>query len=578
MFPERSSSSYRGGVAVCEILLLGGFVVRVDGQAVPERVWRRTRAAQLVKVLALADGHRLLREQAMDLLWPDLEPAAASANLRKALHYARQALGSPASIADHGGRIELFPAGVVVDAEVFEKTARRALATRAGYHSAAARYPGDLLPEDRYASWAEEHRDRLRGLHLDLLRAARLWYEVLAIDPADEQAHQGLMQQALDAGDRSAVVRQFEQLRHRLRADLGVGPDRASITLYEKALAMSPGAPPSPGEITQSLLARALVQLNSGQLKDSARTAGRARSLAIDAHLGREAGEASAILGILANMRGEWREAFRADFEDSVKRDPQVASFVFDAHTCLAEFSLCGPNGHEQFADLAAELSSSAQRHRSIQGEAIGVLLAGEISLFSGRLDEARSRLTLARQLYEQAGATSGKVLSMQRLAELAVLAGERGQAVRLLHVALPMAHTTWLGPHLVVRTHALLVETCEEPGDAVQRVETADRELDGTRVCPPCSLGYLVAASKAFARAGALGQSQRRLDDAERMAGLWPGGAAHATIWEARAVLRHAHGDPERARAFWQEAADRFAEVGRPLDRDRCRASATAL
>lgn len=382
------------------------------------------------------------------------------------------------------------------------------------------------------------------------------------------------MQQALDAGDRSAVVRQFEQLRHRLRADLGVGPDRASITLYEKALAMSPGAPPSPGEITQSLLARALVQLNSGQLEDSARTAGRARSLAIDAHLGRETGEASAILGILANMRGEWRAAFRADFEDSVQREPQVASFVFDAHICLAEFALCGPNGHEQFADLATELSSSAQQHRSIQGEAIGALLAGEISLFSGRLDEARTRLTLALQLYEDAGATSGQVLSMQRLAELAALAGERGQAGRLLHVALPIAHTAWLGPHLVVRTHALLVETSEE--DAVRRVETADRELEGTRVCPPCSLGYLVAAAKAFARAGVLAQSQRRLDDAERMAGLWPGGAAHAAVWEARAVLRHAHGDLERARAFWQEAADRFAEVGRPLDRDRCRAAET--
>jgi DNA-binding SARP family transcriptional activator len=558
---------------MCEVSLLGGFAVRVEGQAIPEGAWRHTRAAQLVKVLALADGHRLLREQAMELLWPDLDPAAASGNLRKALHYARQALGSPASITDHGDQMELFPAGLVVDAEVFERTARRALTARTGYRAAVAHYPGDLLPEDRYAAWAEDHRDRLRVLHLDLLRAAGLWQEVLAIDPADEQAHRGLMQQALDAGDRSAVVRQFELLRHRLRADLGVGPDRASITLYEKALAISPGPPPSPGEIAQSLLARALVQLNSGQLEDAARTAGRARSLAIDAHLGREAGEASAVLGILANMRGVWREAFRADFEDSVRREPRLASFVFDAHTCLAEFSLCGPNGHEQFADLAAELSSSAQLHRSIQGEAIGELLAGEIALFSGRLDDARSRLTLALELYDHAGATSGKVLTMQRLAELALLGGERGQATRSLHLALPMAHTAWLGPHLVVRTHALLVETSEEPADAVQRVETADLELEGTSVCPPCSLGYLVAASKAFARAGALLQSQRRLDDAERMAGLWPGGAAHAAVWEARAVLRHAYGDVERARAFWQEAADRFAEVGRPLDRDRCRA-----
>src|SRR5687768_11996310 len=119
VFPGRSSF-YGGRMAVCEISLLGGFAVRVGGQPIPEQVWRRTRAAQLVKVLALAHGHRLVREQAMDLLWPDLDRAAASGNLRKALHYAREALGSSASIADRGGLMELFPAGVVVDAEVFE--------------------------------------------------------------------------------------------------------------------------------------------------------------------------------------------------------------------------------------------------------------------------------------------------------------------------------------------------------------------------------------------------------------------------------------------------------------------------
>ena len=564
-------------MAVCEIALLGGFAVKVGGEPIPDRAWRRSRAAQLVKVLALADGHRLLREQVMELLWPDLASAAASANLRKALHYARQALGSPASIADRGGLMELFPGSVVVDAVVFEKTARQALADGVGCQEAAGLYPGDLLPEDRYASWAEQPRDRLRRLHLDLLRAGEQWERVLTIDPADELAHRGLMQRALDAGDRGAVVRQFELLRYRLRADLGVGPDRASITLYEKALAMSPGSPPSPREITQSLLARALVQLNSGQLADSARTAARGRSVAIEAHLGREAGEASAILGILANMRGEWREAFRADFEDSVRRESQLASFVFDAHTCLAEFSLCGPNGHEQFADLASELFTSAQQHRSIHGEAISALLAGEIALFSGRHDEARTRLTSALQLYEQAGATSGKVLSMQRLAELALAADDRARATQLLQTALPMARATWLQPHLVVRTHALLVEASNDPQEAVRHVLTADSELEGA-VCPPCSLGYHLAAATAFALTGAAQQSQRRLDNAERLAGMWPGGAAHAAVWETRAVLREVRGDVERAGAFWEEAADRYDAVGRPVDRDRCRARATAL
>jgi hypothetical protein len=42
--------------------------VRIGGESIPDAVSRRSRAAQLVKVLALADRHQLLEEQAMGLL------------------------------------------------------------------------------------------------------------------------------------------------------------------------------------------------------------------------------------------------------------------------------------------------------------------------------------------------------------------------------------------------------------------------------------------------------------------------------------------------------------------------------
>jgi hypothetical protein len=54
------------------VWLSGSFRVSVGSTTVREDVWRFTRAATLVKLLALAPGHRLHREQAMDLLWPDL--------------------------------------------------------------------------------------------------------------------------------------------------------------------------------------------------------------------------------------------------------------------------------------------------------------------------------------------------------------------------------------------------------------------------------------------------------------------------------------------------------------------------
>jgi DNA-binding SARP family transcriptional activator len=53
------------------IWLLGGFRVSVGSRTVEEGVWRlRKAAAALVKLLALAPGHRLHRELAMDLLCP----------------------------------------------------------------------------------------------------------------------------------------------------------------------------------------------------------------------------------------------------------------------------------------------------------------------------------------------------------------------------------------------------------------------------------------------------------------------------------------------------------------------------
>ena len=51
--------------------LLGGFSVTVGDRKVDESAWRLRKAASLIKLLALAPGHRLHRERAMDLLWPE---------------------------------------------------------------------------------------------------------------------------------------------------------------------------------------------------------------------------------------------------------------------------------------------------------------------------------------------------------------------------------------------------------------------------------------------------------------------------------------------------------------------------
>jgi DNA-binding SARP family transcriptional activator len=553
-----------------QIGLLGRFVVRVDGQPVPAGAWRHKRAAELVKILALADSHRLHCEQVMDLLWPDLAPDAAAGNLRKAVHFARAALGAAPAIGRTGGMLELCPGGQVsVDALAF------AAAARAGQVNALDGYQGELLPEDRYASWAEEPRQRLRALYLRLLKTAELWERVLDVDPADEEAHRALMQRAIDAGDRWAAVRQFEQLRTYLRADLGVGPEPESLALYERAISMGGPGLPTAGERARTLLARGLVQLSTGELGEAGQTGQQARALAMKAGLGREMGEASCLLGILANLRGEWKQQFRAEFTAAARAAPDASAHVFDAHLCLAESCLYGPTGHEGIAVYARELRTIAEQAGSVQGRALAQFLLGEAELLSGRLGAAHQLLTSAAGLYEQVGAASGQVLAMHRLAEVAVASARWKQASWLLQRSLREAEKCWLEPHATVRILGTLVAATANPHAATRRVEDADRRLDRRNVCPPCSMGFRVAAAIAYARADRLDQARRRLQAAERIAGIWPGGAWHAATWEVRGVLRQAEGDVNRAAALYNEAADEFAELGRPLDRDRCRAAA---
>src|SRR5262249_37608843 len=153
--------------------LLGRFWVAVGDVEVPEEAWRRSKAAAVVKLLALAPAHRLHREQVMDVLWPTLGPAAAAANLRKAVHYARRALDAGCSgvIVSSGDILSLPTEQVVIDVEVWRVTAARA--RRAGdsdlYAEAVALYGDGLLPDDRYEEWTVSARDELQAELVALL-------------------------------------------------------------------------------------------------------------------------------------------------------------------------------------------------------------------------------------------------------------------------------------------------------------------------------------------------------------------------------------------------------------------------
>lgn len=236
------------------ISLLGGFSVSLGGSVVTDQQWSRRNASMLVKLLALARGRRLHREQVLDTLWPDLSADQSGPRLHQAAHYARRGLGEEAGqgIVLRHDFVELLPdREVTVDAVEFRAAAEAALADGGQTDPAAATaaldlYAGILLPDDLYETWVAEQREALERLRRELLRRTERWEELVAADPADEQAHLALARAHTDRGDVRAALRQLERLELTLRRELGTTPGAEAESLRAELMAAQTPAAPNP--------------------------------------------------------------------------------------------------------------------------------------------------------------------------------------------------------------------------------------------------------------------------------------------------------------------------------------------
>ena len=104
-----------------DLRLLGDFRVSIGSVALPREAWRQGRAASLVKLLTLSPRKRLTRDEVIEALWPAVAPEAGATNVRKAVHFARRALGRDDAIRVQSGSIELWPVGTIAtDVDRFE--------------------------------------------------------------------------------------------------------------------------------------------------------------------------------------------------------------------------------------------------------------------------------------------------------------------------------------------------------------------------------------------------------------------------------------------------------------------------
>jgi DNA-binding SARP family transcriptional activator len=295
------------------ITLLGPFQVAVGGVDVPEEAWRRRgKAAALVKLLALAPAHRLQREQVMDALWPSLAPAAAAANLRKAVHYARRAVDADESstwIVSSGDVLSLPSGQVAIDVEVWRATA--AQARRGGdpqlYAAAVELYADGLLPDDRYEEWTASPRDELQAELVTLLEeqaglleargdiegALAAANRLVVLEPLRETGHLLVIRLHALAGRRSEALRGYEHLRDLLDAELGVEPSAEAQRLYEEVRAGQAAEPELDAELWERVgELRILAGDTPGAVKAFSRALDAADAGSVAGRLHRRAAEA----------------------------------------------------------------------------------------------------------------------------------------------------------------------------------------------------------------------------------------------------------------------------------------------
>ena len=220
--------------------MLGRFRIVLDDREITERDWPARRARELVGLLALVDGHRLAREQVIEQLWPHLGAEAGAANLRKAAHHVRRTLGDQRAVVLRSGHVELFPArSVSVDAHCFLRDAELALRDPRddACARAAARCPGELLPDAPYEMWTQEPRRQIHARLTDLLRQAASWERLAEVEPADGAACRALMWGAIEAGERHVAIRCYERHRIAVIRELGSRPDAQTRALYDRCTA-----------------------------------------------------------------------------------------------------------------------------------------------------------------------------------------------------------------------------------------------------------------------------------------------------------------------------------------------------
>lgn len=602
-------------------------------QIVEDVAGRPPTAVEADAAWALSEGNPFLALEVASSLSSDVPPggagpfAAVTTRLRRISPAARLALRATALVTDEfNADVVAAAAGLAPDAALEVLGSATDGRIVAGTNEGTYRFRHDLLRDALTRDAADDERRTAHATFADWL--------------TDQGAAPGRVAQHLIAAGREQAAIPF--LRSAAGQAIGVGAHRDAVALTDTALAITPGdadllglradalfgagdpgaaaayavaiaasdgnargalgvrraralilngdipgaietldgvVTTEPVDEVQHLVTRGLARWCTGELDEAASLGNEARRLAEQSGNVRDFVDATLLQAMVAHERGAWPQQAAHDLLDAQIR-PELASLVIDAFLCVAESYLYGGVPYPEVIAFATDLRDRAARAGTVHAEAFATTLLGEAHLLTGELHVAKDLLATALKLYRRVGLLCGEALTLQRLAEASVAAGDRSAADGALAEALAAARGSPVATrHLLDRIHGTAIRAAGDSRAALIAVDEATRSVRGPlESCPPCSISRTIPSAVACADGGDTERARAFLAAAEQVvAAFYRRGGWHAALDEARAHLAKAEGDAEAAGRLLRQAIDGYDRAGQTLDAERCRAVLTA-
>ncbi|MGD6833757.1 BTAD domain-containing putative transcriptional regulator [Sutcliffiella halmapala] len=247
-----------------KVQTLGGFRVWLGPKELDSKDWQRIKAKELLEYFVTKRKKQIVKDDIFVALWPNVPEKTVTRDfkvalnaLNNALEPDRRARTEPFFIQRNGNTYGLNPScGYVLDCMEFETLAHIGLDEKEPgkaltlLEKALELYKGDFLPEQKYADWCLNERERLLVYYLrccekiaQLLVAARSFDQaihycekIIEKDATWEEAYRLLMFCYYQKNNRPQAMKWFAKCKTYLENELGVEPMSTTMQMYDMVL------------------------------------------------------------------------------------------------------------------------------------------------------------------------------------------------------------------------------------------------------------------------------------------------------------------------------------------------------